>query len=189
MIILRNLICLIGLFLMSPIILLSTILIILEDGFPPFFKQDRLGKDKEIISIYKIRTMKKNSPQDGTHNVNNSYHLLSGRLIRKIKLDEFPQLINVIQGDINLIGPRPGLIVQEELTTHRTKNNIYSIKPGITGLAQATGFDMSNPSNLAKVDQIYIQNRSIKLNILILMATFSSLPRNTLNKKFKLDEI
>ena len=189
MIIIRNLICLIGLSLVSPLILISIIFITIEDGFPAFFKQKRLGKNKKIFSIYKIRTMKKNSPQDGTHNVNHGYHLLAGSYIRKIKLDEFPQLLNVILGDINLIGPRPGLLMQKELTNQRTNNNIYSIKPGITGLAQSTGFDMSNPYKLAKVDGIYIKNRSLKLNFLIFMATFFSLPRNSLKKKFKLDEI
>lgn len=118
---LRNTICIFGLVLVSPILLISAIFVIVEDGYSPFFIQDRLGKNGEIFSMYKIRTMKKKTPQDGTHNVNEKYHLTTGKLIRKFKLDEFPQILNVIRGDINLIGPRPGLIVQQELKAERNK--------------------------------------------------------------------
>jgi lipopolysaccharide/colanic/teichoic acid biosynthesis glycosyltransferase len=95
----------------------------------------------------------------------------------------------VIRGDINLIGPRPGLIMQEALKAERVKKYIYSVKPGITGLAQSTGFDMSDPKKLAQVDEIYIKNKSPKLMILIFMATFFKMPREILKRQLKLDEI
>ena len=186
---LRNTICILGLMLISPILLISAIFIIIEDGYPPFFIQERLGINEKIFSMYKIRTMKKQTPQDGTHNVNEKYLLSAGKLIRKLKLDEFPQIVNVIRGDINLIGPRPGLIMQEALKAERVKKYIYSVKPGITGLAQSTGFDMSDPKKLAQVDEIYIKNKSPKLMILIFMATFFKMPREILRRQLKLDEI
>jgi O-antigen biosynthesis protein WbqP len=186
---LRNTICILGLILISPILFISAIFIIIEDGYPPFFIQDRLGKNEEIFSMYKIRTMKKKAPQDGTHNVNEKYHLTTGKLIRKLKLDEFPQIVNVIRGDINLIGPRPGLIMQQALRAERSKKNIYSVKPGITGLAQSTGFDMADPEKLAKVDEIYIKKKSPKLMILIFMATFFKLPREILKRQHNLYKI
>ena len=133
--------------------------------------------------------MKKNTPEDGTHNIDKKNHLAAGAFIRKFKIDEFPQLINIIKGELNLLGPRPGLVSQQKLTEARSEKNIYSVKPGITGLAQSTGFDMSNPSKLAKVDEIFIQNKSLKVMTLIFMATFFKTPRKILIKKFKLNNI
>ena len=100
---LRNIICLIGLMVILPFLVIASILICLEDGFPVFFKQKRIGLNKKIFTIYKIRTLKRNSPQVGTHEMEDHYKLTVGRIVRTLKLDEFPQLISVIKGDINLI--------------------------------------------------------------------------------------
>ena len=116
-----------GLIFISPLLLIASIFIFLEDGLPVFFKQERVGLNKKLFVIYKIRTMKNNSPQDGTHVLGKNFTLTIGRIIRKIKLDEFPQLINVIKGDLNLIGPRPGLQNQQELYDARSKRNIFDI--------------------------------------------------------------
>ena len=120
----RNIICLAALILMLPIMVFASLLIFVEDGLPIFFRQERLGKNKKIFTIYKIRTMKNDAPQLGTHAVSKNFLLKIGKFIRKIKLDEFPQLINVVIGDINLVGPRPGLVTQEILSSERDKKNI-----------------------------------------------------------------
>tara|TARA_B100001059_G_C17624624_1_gene471298 strand:+ start:19 stop:585 length:567 start_codon:yes stop_codon:yes gene_type:complete len=185
-IVFRNFLCLIGLLFVSPLLVVASIFLFLEDGLPVFFKQERVGLNKGLFIIYKIRTMKKNSPQDGTHILGETFTLKVGRVIRKIKLDEFPQLINVIKGDLNLIGPRPGLHNQKELYDARSKNNIFDIKPGISGLSQVLGYDMSDPIKLAEVDGIYIQYRTFNLDLIILMATFFEYPKKYLRNKFEI---
>ena len=156
----------------SPFLFFAAIAIIIEDGVPVLFIQERIGKHKSIFRIIKIRTLKKEAPNIGTHQLENEYKLKCGKLIRKIKLDEFPQLINVVKGDINLIGPRPGLISQSDLTKSRTAKGIFEIKPGITGLSQVLGYDMSDPAKLAEIDKIYIQKQSHYVDFLILISTF-----------------
>jgi len=178
----KNFICTIGLIIISPFLVVIGFLIFCEDGLPIFFSQERYGLNKKIFKIYKIRTLKKDTPQLGSHEIHNNYKLRSGTLARNIKLDEFPQLINVIKGDINLIGPRPGLISQKELTEFRSAKGIYEIKPGITGLSQVLGYDMSDPIKLAEVDKLYIENKSIYMDLLILLGTFLKFPKNYLIK-------
>jgi O-antigen biosynthesis protein WbqP len=168
---------------MIPIMALASLLIFFEDGLPIFFRQERLGKNKKIFTIYKIRTMKNDAPQLGTHAVSKIFLLRIGKLIRKIKLDEFPQLINVIIGDINLVGPRPGLVSQEILLCEREKKNIFKINPGITGLSQILGYDMSNPEKLSEVDLIYMNNKSKYVDLMILLGTFFSKYRNKIALK------
>ena len=182
-VIIRNIICFAVLVLMLPIIAFASLLIFFEDGLPIFFKQERLGKNKKIFNIYKIRTMKNDAPQLGTHAVSKSFLLKIGKLIRKIKLDEVPQLINVIIGDIDLVGPRPGLVTQEILLSERKRKNIFKINPGITGLAQILGYDMSNPKKLSEVDLIYMKNQSSYVDLMILLGTFFPKYRNQIALK------
>lgn len=181
----RNIICFAVLVLMLPIMAFASLLIFFEDGLPIFFKQERLGKNKKIFTIYKIRTMKNDAPQLGTHAVGKGFLLKIGKLIRKIKLDEFPQLINVIIGDINLVGPRPGLVTQKMLLSERDRKNIFKINPGITGLAQILGYDMSNPKKLSEVDLIYMNNKSKYVDLMILLGTFFSKYRNQIASKLR----
>lgn len=186
---LKNIICLTALILISPILLISALFIVLEDGMPILFTQERLGLHKKLFTIYKIRTMKKNAPQVGTDKINNIYHLKVGSILRKLKLDEFPQLINVLIGDLNLVGPRPGLKNQDELLKSRSKKNIFSTKPGITGLAQILGYDMSDPKLLAEIDSLYIKNQTVRLDTIILFGTFFNFPRKYLATQFKIHEL
>ena len=183
MLITRNIICLIALVVISPLLFLSVLLVIFEDGLPAFFVQKRVGQNKKVFTIYKIRTMKKNTPQLGTHEVDGNFLLASGNLIRALKLDEFPQLINVVLGHINLVGPRPGLIVQTALLRERENRDIFYIKPGITGLAQILGYDMSDPKKLSEVDLIYMKNKTLYIDFLILLGTFFSKVRNFVSIK------
>jgi O-antigen biosynthesis protein WbqP len=181
--ILRDSICIFGLLSITPLLIFAAIAIIIEDGMPVFFIQERVGKNKSIFKIIKIRTLKIDAPNTGTHQLKGKYHLVCGKIIRKFKLDEFPQLINVVKGDINLIGPRPGLISQTNLTEQRHARGIYEIKPGITGLSQVLGFDMSDPTKLAETDKIYIKKKSLYIDFLILISTFIAYPKKHLIKK------
>jgi lipopolysaccharide/colanic/teichoic acid biosynthesis glycosyltransferase len=178
----------IGFIIVSPIILISLMLIWFEDGSPVIFAQERLGINKNRFRIYKIRTMYKTAPNLGTHEVGTMHYLIAGSFLRKIKIDELPQLLNYLKGEIVLVGPRPGLPTQEKLKKYREKYNIFDIKPGITGLSQILGYDMSNPEVLAKVDKLYINNKSIKLDLYIFLATFIKSLRSKIFLKFK-DEI
>ena len=110
-------------------------------------------------------------------------------MIRKIKLDEFPQLLNVIKGEINLVGPRPGLPNQDLLLRHRSEREIFKIKPGITGLAQVMGYDMSTPEQLSAIDEMYVNKKSFKVDALILLATFVKFPTKYLSQCFDIEDI
>tara|TARA_B110000003_G_C16615636_1_gene521186 strand:+ start:558 stop:1157 length:600 start_codon:yes stop_codon:yes gene_type:complete len=184
----RNIVCILGLICVAPFLILASLALFIEDGLPIFFIQDRLGKNQKKFQIIKIRTLKNATPHIGTHELDSRHQLVVGRVIRKIKLDEFPQLINVIKGDINLIGPRPGLPNQHLLLQNREQRGVFNIKPGVTGLAQVMGYDMSNPEELSRIDEMYASKRSFYINTLILMATFISLPKKYLSKIFNIDE-
>ena len=188
-VVLRNIICLIGLIVILPFMVIASLLICLEDGFPVFFKQKRIGLNKQIFTIYKIRTLKRNAPQVGTHEIEDRYKLTLGRIIRALKLDEFPQLWNVIRGELNLIGPRPGLESQLALEEARMVQGVFDAKPGITGLAQVLGYDMSTPERLAEVDKFYVNHKSIKLNMIIFLGTFFKYPRTYLASMLNISDI
>lgn len=130
--------------------------------------------------------MKKNTIQAGTHEVDQSFILRSGSVLRKFKIDELLQLINVLKGEISLVGPRPCLETQIELIKCREDLKIFDIKPGITGLSQVCGVDMSKPDMLAKVDSYYIRNQSLSLDCMIIIATVSGFFQGSLKKKIKL---
>jgi len=184
----RNLICVVGFILISPFLFLAALGLLLEDGLPVLFVQDRIGQNKKIFKIIKIRTLKTSTPQTGTHELKPMHRLKVGVIIRKIKLDEFPQLLNVIKGDINLVGPRPGLPNHELLLGFRSEREVFNIKPGITGLAQVMGYDMSNPKKLSEVDELYVRNKSFKIDALILLATFINSPKRYLEQHFKIED-
>jgi O-antigen biosynthesis protein WbqP len=176
---------LISLALLLPVIAISAILILLEDGRPVFFIQKRIGKDLKIFNIYKLRTMYKDTPNLGTHEVKKSNYLKIGSILRLTKVDELPQLINFIKGELLLIGPRPGLENQLKLRDERLKRGIFSVVPGISGLGQVLGYDMSNPIKLSKIDALYISNKSIQLDFRILIATFFKPMRKSLMLRFR----
>jgi O-antigen biosynthesis protein WbqP len=186
--IMRNLFCIAGLILMLPVLVIVVLMVLIEDGLPILFIQKRIGKDQSAFKIIKIRTLKRDTPNTGTHELDKRNFLVTGRIIRKIKLDELPQLINVLKGDINLIGPRPGLPSQAVLANARESRNIYKTKPGITGLAQVLGYDMSDPEKLAEIDEIYIKQRSVRVNLLILIGTFIRYPKKYLNNLIEANE-
>jgi len=147
---------LIGLILLSPIIFLLLIFSYVDTG-SPIFKQERVGKCKRPFRLMKFRSMHVNAPSMATHLVSASTVTNFGAFLRKSKLDELPQLWNVFMGDMSLVGPRPNLFNQEELIQERDSRGVYSVRPGITGLAQINKIDMSTPQLLAETDAKMIQ--------------------------------
>ena len=157
---------------MLPLLALIFLLGLVDTG-SPIFKQVRLGKDEQTFVLLKFRTMKLNSPSVASHLASSSDVTNLGRFLRKTKLDELPQLINVLKGEMSLVGPRPNLLNQLELISERRKMGVYSVLPGVTGLAQISGVDMSTPSNLAQKDLEGIKSRSLRMYFLILWKTVS----------------
>lgn len=151
-----------GLVLFSPILIVLMIIGFLDTG-SPIFQQDRVGRDKQPFRLMKFRSMKINAPSVATHLASASSITSFGRFLRKSKLDELPQLWNVLVGDMSLVGPRPNLFNQEELICERDSRGVYSVRPGITGLAQINKIDMSTPQLLAETDAKMIQ----ELNTLV----------------------
>ena len=182
---LLKILTLIGLIILIPIIAISAFLILLEDGRPVFFIQKRIGKDLKIFNIYKLRTMYKTTPSLGTHEVDKSNYLKIGSFLRLTKVDELPQLINFIKGELLLIGPRPGLDTQLKLKEERLKRKVFSVIPGISGLGQVLGYDMSDPVKLSKIDALYISNKNFELDLKILIATFFKPSRKSLMLRFE----
>ena len=136
------------------------------------YKQSRLGKNKQKFICYKFRTMALNTPELPTHKVENSSVTKFGKFLRKYKLDELPQILNIIKGEMSLIGPRPCLESQDILIKERIYRNIFKINPGITGLSVIQNIVMDTPIKLSELDEQYYKTRSISLDFIILVRTF-----------------
>jgi len=154
-------------------LMIFLLIICLSESPKPIFVQKRVGKNQVPFNLYKFRTMKVNSPSLASHLVSQNQVTPIGRIIRLLKLDELLQLINVLKGDMSLIGPRPCLFNQKELISERDKYNLFSVKPGISGLAQIKGIDMSKPFLLAKTEHNMISNFSQIKYFKYLFLTFS----------------
>jgi len=148
---------LIGLTLLSPIILLLLMIGYFDTGLP-IFKQERVGRNKKPFYLLKFRSMYVNTQSVATHLVQTSSITKWGSFLRKSKLDELPQLVNVLRGDMSFVGPRPNLFNQEELVQERDTRGVYFVRPGITGLAQINRIDMSTPRLLAETDATMMQD-------------------------------
>ncbi len=140
-----------GLLLLSPL-LLFLMLLGWFDTFSPLFFQQRVGRYQKPFTLIKFRTMKPDTQSVATHLADAAAVTSFGHFLRRSKLDELPQLWNVLKGDMSLVGPRPGLFNQEELKVERQKQNVFIVRPGITGLAQISNIDMSTPELLAQTD-------------------------------------
>jgi O-antigen biosynthesis protein WbqP len=140
-----------GILILSPIALLLLIIGFFDTG-SPLFRQERMGLFQKPFYLLKFRSMQINAPSVATHLA--SVHSITpfGKFLRKSKLDELPQLWNVLVGDMSLVGPRPNLFNQSELISERGKRGVYEVRPGITGLAQIHKIDMSTPQFLAETD-------------------------------------
>ena len=130
------------------------------DTAAPLFIQTRVGRHQRPFHLVKFRTMKVNTVSVATHLVSPASVTFFGAFLRRTKLDEIPQLWNVLRGEMSLVGPRPCLFSQEELIKQRVLRNVFDVRPGITGLAQVSGIDMSTPILLAETDAKMIQQYS-----------------------------
>ncbi len=146
----------VGLVLLSPILIVLMVIGYFDTG-SPIFRQERVGKDKILFRLMKFRSMHLNAPSVATHLASASSITPFGSFLRKSKLDELPQLWNVFIGDMSLVGPRPNLFNQDELIQERDSRGVYTVRPGITGLAQINKIDMSTPQLLAETDDKMIQ--------------------------------
>ena len=149
-----------GLLILSPVIL-TLLLIGLFDTGSPLFRQERVGVNQKPFNLLKFRSMHVNTQAVATHLVQVSAITNWGSFLRKSKLDELPQLFNVLMGEMSFVGPRPNLFNQLELIEERGKRGVYTIRPGITGLAQINKIDMSTPQLLAETDEIMISQLNI----------------------------
>jgi O-antigen biosynthesis protein WbqP len=173
---LNRLFALFLLFIFSPIFLIVAIVILIEDGFPIFFTQRRVGISYSFFYIYKFRSMKKNTPNVATHLLNNpnQYLLKIGKFIRKTSLDELPNMINIIKGEMVFVGPRPALFNQDDLMDFRVATGVDKLKPGITGWAQINGRDEISIAEKVKLEQEYLSKKSFLFDLEILLKTFTN---------------
>ena len=151
----------IGLLLLWPILLILFVLGLFDTG-SPLFRQERVGRYQKPFVLVKFRTMHIDTASVASHLANSTSITHFGSFLRRTKLDELPQLWNVLLGDMSLVGPRPGLFNQRELTAARVTHNVFSVRPGITGLAQVNGIDMSTPELLAQTDELMLKQLTLK---------------------------
>jgi O-antigen biosynthesis protein WbqP len=175
-----RLLALFAIIVLSPVFVLIAIVIKLDSSGPVFFKQRRIGKDKIIFQLLKFRTMRVDTPSEvPTHMMTkaSSYITKSGSLLRKTSLDELPQLFNVLQGTMSLVGPRPALWNQDDLIALREAQGVHVVKPGITGYAQVKGRDELPIPQKAQLDAYYVNHQSLWLDVKILILTVFAVVR------------
>ncbi len=172
----NRLFALVILIVLSPIFLFVAFAILIEDGYPFFFNQKRVGINYSFFNIYKFRSMKKNTPNVATHLLINpdQYLLKIGKFIRKTSLDELPNLINIIKGEMVFVGPRPALYNQDDLMEFRVATGVSKLKPGITGWAQINGRDELSIAKKVQLEQEYLYKKSFLFDVEILIKTFTN---------------
>jgi O-antigen biosynthesis protein WbqP len=173
---LNRIAALILLIILSPIFIIVGLLIFVQDGFPVFFKQKRVGMNYSFFYIYKFRTMKKDTPNVATHLLANpeQYLLKIGALLRKLSLDELPNLINIIKGEMVFVGPRPALYNQDDLMALRVAAGVDKLIPGITGWAQVNGRDELSLEQKVALEKEYLVKKSLFIDFQILIKTFTN---------------
>lgn len=152
-------------------ILLVMPVVWLETHASPLFLQKRVGREGRVFTILKLRTMRAGTPDRASHEVGVSTITRSGNLLRRTKIDELPQLWNVLTGDMSLVGPRPCLPSQQQLIDERARRGVLALRPGITGVGQLAGLDMSEPVALARADAAYLAPWSLGRDLLIILRT------------------
>ncbi len=159
-----------------PVFVAVALAIFIEDGFPLLFTQNRVGINYTFFKIYKFRSMKKDTPNVATHLLSNpdQYLLKIGKLIRKTSLDELPNLINIIKGEMVFVGPRPALYNQDDLMDFRVATGVSKLKPGITGWAQINGRDEISISQKVQLEQEYLYRKSFLFDLEIIIKTFTN---------------
>ncbi len=162
--------------LLSPFFLIIGLLIYSEDGFPVFFEQKRVGQNCSFFMILKFRTMKLDTPNVATHLLENpdQYVLKIGKFLRKYSLDELPNLLNIINGEMVFVGPRPALYNQDDLMDLRIAEGVDSLIPGITGWAQINGRDEISIDLKVQLEKEYLERKSFWFDTLILIKTITN---------------
>jgi lipopolysaccharide/colanic/teichoic acid biosynthesis glycosyltransferase len=150
-----------GLIVLFPVLLVLTIMVRRSSPGGAFFLQKRVGRDEVPFTCIKFRTMAAGTPSVGSHDAAEAWITPIGKTLRAYKLDELPQLWNVLTGDMSLVGPRPCLPTQPEVIAARRAKGVFAVRPGITGLAQIAGIDMSTPEKLATADAEYVRTASL----------------------------
>jgi O-antigen biosynthesis protein WbqP len=173
---LNRLLAFIILFILSPVLIVVALIIYIEDGSPIFFKQKRVGVNYTFFNIYKFRSMKKNTPNVATHLLNDpeQYLLKIGGILRKLSLDELPNLINIIKGQMVFVGPRPALYNQDDLMDFRVATGVSKLKPGITGWAQINGRDEISIAQKVQLEQEYLYKKSFLFDLEIIIKTITN---------------
>ncbi|MDT2823849.1 sugar transferase [Vagococcus lutrae] len=168
---------LMGLIVLSWLFIIIMIAIKMDSKGPVFFKQKRVGKNKKLFSIYKFRTMYVETPKEmPTHLLSNpdAFITKTGKFLRKTSLDELPQMINILKGEMAIIGPRPALWNQDDLITERDKYGANDIRPGLTGWAQINGRDELEIDVKAKLDGYYVEHESFAMDVKCFFGTIVS---------------
>lgn len=153
------------------LMLIIWVAIRLQSPGPGIFRQERVGRNEQVFTCLKFRTMYLSTPNAGTHEVSAASVTPLGHFLRRTKLDELPQVINILRNDMSLVGPRPCLPTQHAMIAERQSQGVFAIKPGITGLAQIRGIDMSEPAALAACDREYLLLQSLLLDLRIIIQT------------------
>lgn len=166
----------IGLIVLSPVFLIIAIAIKIDDPGPVLFKQKRVGIHKTYFNLYKFRSMKVNTPDVPTHLLTNPEQYISrvGQFLRKSSLDELPQLINIIKGEMSIIGPRPALWNQDDLIAERDKYGANDVRPGLSGWAQINGRDELEIPVKAKLDGEYVEKLGFAMDVKCFLGTITS---------------
>jgi len=172
----NRLFALVVIVILFPFFLIIALAIFFEDGNPVFFIQKRVGINYSFFNIYKFRSMKKNTPNVATHLLEHpdQYLLKIGNFIRKTSLDELPNLINIVKGEMVFVGPRPALYNQDDLMQFRVATGVSNLKPGITGWAQINGRDDISIEKKVQLEQEYMDKRSTLFDIEIIIKTFTN---------------
>ncbi len=158
---------------LSPVLLIILLVIIIDDGCPAVFKQERVGRGNELFKIRKFRTMKNGTRVASTLQLVESQEQITkiGKHLRHTSIDELPQLINILEGTMSFVGPRPLIPDEKEIRELRRKSAVYSVRPGVTGWAQVNGRDNLTDEEKTRLDKYYVDNQSFWLDIKILFKT------------------
>jgi len=165
------------LLLISPLFVICAFAIWIEDGGPVLFKQKRVGVNYTFFQLYKFRSMRKDTPNIATHLLHNpeQYLLKTGRFLRKLSLDELPNLINIVKGEMCFVGPRPALYNQDDLMQLRIDAGVHTLMPGITGWAQVNGRDELKLEQKVSFEKDYLLKRSFLFDFYIIFLTITQI--------------
>ncbi len=160
--------------LLSPLLLIVSVMILVTDGSPVLFKQERVGKDNKIFTVYKFRTMRNGTGDIATSELADAEEKITktGRFLRATSIDELPQLFNILNGTMSLVGPRPLIPAEAEIRELREQYGVYKVNPGITGYAQINGRDNISDEKKALLDKEYVEKQSFLFDIQIIFKTF-----------------